>query len=443
MRFAIAVLTLFIAQSATAEDKLTFTKDIAPIFNEKCVTCHRPGEIAPFSLLNYDTIRPWAKSIRKVVNERSMPPWHADSKKTEFLNDRSLSEEDITTIVKWVDQGAAKGRASDQPPVPTFDDTWAMGEPDLIFHAERDFDVPALEQEIPYQSIWFVVDLKEDLYITGWEIRPTERATVHHANLAHQPVRTETSGIAEALFAGGAYIGSYLPGARPFSYPEGTAMLIPKGSHIGINVHYIGLDEPVTDHMMFGVKFAQGRVDKVIRTIGTYHTDFDIAPGEADYVVETEATLLRPMTILSSGIHMHVRGSAYTTTAVFPDGTTKLIIDVPKYDFNWQSNYELANPVDVPAGTKYHVRAVWDNSENNPTNPDPSMRIRYGKWTNDEMLNTWSHVILQDEMLGLNLKDGHVISVEPDATRVPKSFLVQTLPVEVNAEANSHQNQTD
>lgn len=433
MRFAIAVCTLFAVQSATAEDKITFTKDIAPIFYENCVGCHRPGEIAPFSLLSYDTIRPWAKSIRKAVFERSMPPWHADSTKTEYKNDRSLSEEDIEMIVKWVDQGATKGRASDLPEAPVFNDTWAMGEPDLIFYGETEFEVPALEREIPYQPIWFDVDLQEDLYITSWEIRPTERATVHHANLAHQPVRTDTVGITEAIMAGGAYIGSYLPGARPFTYPEGTALLIPKGSHIGINVHYIGVDNPVTDRMRFGVKFAQGRVDKVIRTIGTYHTKFDIAPGEADYVVETEATLLRPMTILSSGIHMHVRGSAYTATAVLPDGSTKLIADVPNYNFYWQSNYELAYPIDVPAGTKYHIRAVWDNSENNPTNPDPSMRIRYGKWTNDEMLNTWSHVTLQDEKLGLTIKDGHVVHVDPNATGSPKSFLVQRLPVEVHS----------
>lgn len=441
MKAAIALLTLITAYSATAEDKITYTKDIAPIFYANCVDCHRPGEIAPFSLMDYDTIRPWAKSIRKVVHEKSMPPWHADSEKTEFLNDRSLSEEEIAKILNWVDQGSPRGRVSDMPTAPVFHDTWAMGDPDFIFHAERDFEVPAFEQKIPYQPIWFITDIKEDLYITGWEIRPTERSTVHHANLAHQPKRTESVGITEAIFAGGAYIGSYLPGARPFSYPEGTALMIPKGSQIGISVHYVGQDEPITDHMMFGVKFAQGRVDKVIRSIGTYHTKFDIAPGEADYVVETEATLLRPMTIHSSGIHMHLRGSAYTASVTLPDGTTQLIADVPSFDFNWQTNYELANPINVPKGTKYHIRAVWDNSDNNPINPDPSLRIRYGRWTDDEMLNTWSHATLNDENLGLEIKDGHVVSVHPDASGSPKAFLVQTLPVQVNA--SSKENKTD
>ncbi len=433
MKFAVTLLTLLAMQSATGEERLTYTKDIAPIFYSNCVECHRAGEIAPFSLMDYDTIRPWAKSIRKAVHDRSMPPWHADSSKVEYSNDRSLSEDEIEKVLKWVDQGAPRGRVADMPTAPVFSDTWAMGEPDLIFHAERDFDVPALEQEIPYQPIWFVTDIKEDLYITSWEIRPTERATVHHANLAHQPKRTEDVGITTAIFAGGAYIGSYLPGARPYSYPEGTALMIPKGSQIGINVHYVGLDKPVTDHMMFGVRYAQGHVDKVIRTIGTYHTKFDIAPGQADYVVETEATLLRPMTIHSSGIHMHLRGSAYTATVTLPDGTTKLITDVPNYDFNWQTNYQLAKPVDVPKGSKYNIRAVWDNSDGNPINPDPSMRIRYGRWTNDEMLNTWSHVTLDDEHLGLEIKDGNIVSVARDATGSPKAFLVQTLPVVVKA----------
>ncbi len=437
MKLIITLASLFAITVSHAEENLTFSKDIAPIFYENCVNCHRPGEIAPFSLLDYESTRPWARSIRRVVNDRTMPPWHADSSKTKFLNDRSLSEDEVQKIVQWVTQGAEKGNDSDLPKVPKFHDTWAMGEPDLIFHPERDFEVPADDQEIPYQTIYYVTDIKEDLYISGWEIRPTERASVHHANLVYQPQRTDNVGIVTAVMTGGAYIGSYLPGARPYRYPEGTAYLLPKGCQIGISVHYVGQKEPVTDHIMFGVQFAQGRVDKVIRTIGTYHSKFDIAPNEEEYVVETEATLLQPVDILSSGIHMHLRGSAYTTTAILPDGSKKLITDVPTYDFNWQSNYELAEPVSVPKGTKYHVRAVWNNSKSNPNVTDPSMRIRYGLWTDDEMLNTWSHVTVTGEKLGLEVKDGHVVRVAEGAIGSPKSQLVQTLPVQVNAQEQS------
>ena len=434
MKLTLALCALFLSQAVTAQDApLTFSKDVAPIFYQHCVTCHRPGEIAPFSLLDYDTARPWAKSIRRGVHDKDMPPWHADSSKTNFSNDPSLAQADIDTIVQWVSQGAQKGDDADLPTAPIFHDTWAMGEPDLIFHSETDFDIPALEQEIPYQSVWFVTDIQEDLYVTSWEIRPTQRASVHHANLAHQPVRTETVGITQAIFAGGAYIGSYLPGARPYTYPAGTALMIPKGSQLGIQVHYVGQEKPTTDHIMFGVKFAQGRIDNVIRTLGTYHNEFDIAPGEENYVVDTEATLLSPLTILSSGIHMHLRGSAYTASVELPDGTSTLIADVPHYDFNWQSNYQLANPVHVPQGTKYRVRAVWNNSKNNPNVADPSLRIKYGLWTDDEMLNSWSHAILTNEKLGLEIKDGRVISIAPDATGSPKARLLQTLPIQINA----------
>lgn len=428
MRSLLIIALLTVSLSATAAERLTFTKDIAPIVNKNCVSCHRPGEIAPFSFLDYDAARPWAKSIRKAVYEKSMPPWHADSSKTKFLNDRSLPQDEIDLIVKWVDQGAVEGDPSDLPAAPEFNDTWAMGEPDLVFHPQREFVVPALKQEIPYQSIWFEVDIQEDLYVSEWEVRPTERRSVHHANLVRQPKQTKRVGIGTAVMAGGDYIGSYLPGSRPVSYPEGTALRIPKGSSIGIQVHFVGLEEPITSHIRFGVKLAQGRVDKIVRTIGTDHTTFDIAPNQAEYVVDSEVSLLYPLTILSSGIHMHLRGSAYTASAVFPDGTEKLIADIPQYDFNWQSNYELANPIEVPAGTKYHIRAVWDNSAKNPNNPDPSMHIKYGPWTNDEMLNTWSHVVLTEEKLGLKVKDGRVVGKYDDAVDSEHPFLLQSLP---------------
>lgn len=428
MRNVLLVALVAFTLPSIAAERLTFSKDIAPVAFKHCVSCHRPGEIAPFSFLEYDAVRPWAKSIKKAVHDRSMPPWHADSSKTEFANDRSLSPEMIDLIVKWVDQGAVEGDPNDLPPAPVHNDTWTMGEPDFVFHAERDFDVPALDQKIPYQSIWFKTDIQEDIYITSWEIRSTVRKAVHHANLVRQPNRSRRVGIGNAVLGGGDYIGSYLPGARPYRYPQGTALRIPKGSQIGIQIHFVGQEEPVTDHIMFGVKFAQGRIDKVIRTIGTDHTTFDIAPHQADYVVNSEVTLLHPLTILSTGIHMHVRGSAYTASIVLPDGTKQLIADVPNYDFNWQSNYELAKPMEVPAGSKYHIRAVWDNSSKNPNNPDPTQTVHYGPWTEDEMLNTWSHVALTNEKLGLKIKDGLLVGQYDDAQATKQPMLLQSLP---------------
>lgn len=420
----LVALSLSVAANAAP---ITYSKDVAPIVFNHCISCHKPGEIAPFSMLDYDSIRPWAKSIKQVVADKTMPPWHADSSQVEYLNDTSLSQQQIDTIVAWVDQGAKRGDAADMPELPEFNDTWTMGEPDLIFHAERDFEVPPFETEIDYQGIHLAPAVDEDLYITAWEIRPTERKSVHHANLVRAPRKLESVGIGQAVLSGGDYIGSFLPGARPMAYPEGTALKIPKGSVIQIQVHYVGQDEPVTDHVRFGVRLAQGRVDQIVRTVGTDDYEIEIEPN-GTFEMDTEVTVNFPLTFLSSGAHMHTRGSAYTASAIFPDGNEKLITHVPRYDFNWQSNYQLANPIDVPKGTKYHIHAEWDNTAKNPTNADPTERVVYGRWTQNEMLTTWSHAILTDEKLGLRIKDGRLVGKFEDAADGFHPPILQTLP---------------
>jgi hypothetical protein len=183
----------------------------------------------------------------------------------------------------------------------------------------------------------------------------------------------------------------------------------------------------VTDHIQFGVKLANGRVDRIVRTCGTDDYAIRIEPN-GTFTMDTEVTLNYPLTILSSGAHMHTRGRGYTTTAILPDGTSTLITHVPVYDWNWQSNYELANPVSVPAGTKYHVFARWDNTKDNPENPDPNAVVTYGPWTENEMLTTWSHVVLTDEKLGLKVEDGRVVGKFDDAIDSQHPQILQTLP---------------
>jgi hypothetical protein len=424
----VPALVLAIMGTAQATEKVTYTKDVAPIFYEKCLSCHREGEIAPFSMMEYDTIRPWAKAIRKSVAEKTMPPWHADSSEIEYLNDRSLSQEQSDIIVEWVAQGAKEGAPKDLPTTPVFNPTWAMGEPDFIFDATNDFVVPPLDQEIKYQSVYFGPVLDKDLYITEWELRPTVRASVHHANLVQAPSKLGRVGIGGAVMSGGDYIGSYLPGARPFRYPAGTALKLPKGHMLQIQVHYVGGEEEITDHLRFGVKLAEGRVDKVVRTVGTDDSDMVIPPNDPGYAMDKDITINYPLTILSSGAHMHLRGSSYKATIILPDGTEQLVTDVPKYDFNWQSNYELAKPISVPKGTKYRIQATFDNSANNPHNPDPSQEVTYGPWTDDEMLVTWSHVVLTEENLGYKMKDGHIIGQFEDGVTTRQPPLLQSLP---------------
>jgi hypothetical protein len=210
-------------------------------------------------------------------------------------------------------------------------------------------------------------------------------------------------------------------------YPENTAIIVPKGQFIQIQMHYVGQEEPVTDRVQFGVKLANGRVDKLVRTCGTDDYAIHIEPN-GTFTLDTEVTLNYPLTILSSGAHMHTRGRGYTTTAILPDGKSELITHVPVYDWNWQSNYELAKPVSVPAGTKYHVLARWDNTAENPENPDPNAEVTYGPWTENEMLTTWSHVVLTEEKLGLKVEDGRVVGKFDDAIDSTHPGILQSLP---------------
>ena len=419
------------SNSANADADPTYAGEVADILYRNCVSCHRPGEIAPMSLLSYKETRPWAKSIRSVVETGTMPPWHADSSRIAYDNDRSLSSKEIETIRKWVDAGAPLGDAESAPKPPVFEEGWRLGEPDMVFTAKRAFTVPVTDEEIPYQSITFHIELEEDLYIDSWEIRPSALHAVHHANLVRSPSSLDgkSVGIASAVMSGGDYIGSYLPGHSAVVYPEGMAYKLPKGSHLGIQVHYVSVGEEVVDELQFGVHFAQGRVDKVVRIVGTDYRDLEIPPNEAHYEIVDEIGLMYDMYALSSGAHMHLRGSAYTMEVVRPDGTEQLITDVPNYDFNWQSNYVLAEPVFMPKGSKLRVTSVWDNSADNPYNPDPGATVKYGPWTNDEMINSWSHVILAEEKLGLKIEDGRVVGRFDDANldfRTP--FLIQSLP---------------
>lgn len=438
IHFVAAVLAagfLALAAVASAADapKLTFNKDVAPIFFSNCVSCHRPGEIGQMSLMDYKSVRPWAKSIRKAVADKTMPPWHADSSLVKYLNDRSLNADQIKTILAWVDQGAAEGNPADLPAAPKFVEGWAMGTPDMVFDAKRDFTVPAEGNEIEYQAIPFKVDLKEDLYISQWEIRPKYINSIHHANLVLAPVSLDDAKagglVNTAVLKGGDYVGSYLPGSRPLKYPDGMAYRLPAGTSIAIQVHYVGTGKEITDHLQFGVKFAQGRIDKIIQVVGTDDSRFiNIPPNDPNWGLIGEIKMLYDVKLISSGAHMHVRGKSYTTEVVRPDGTTQLVTKVPNYHWTWQTNYELAEPVFAPKGSTVRVTSIWDNSKNNPENPDPNITVHQGEWTHNEMINSWCHAYVADEKLGLKLVDGRITGKFDDAQTTPHPRILQTLP---------------
>ena len=369
----------------------TFSKDVAPIMFAKCAECHRPGSIAPMSLMTYDDARPWARAVKQKVVAREMPPWGADPHVGTFANDPSLSDAQVATITAWADAGAPEGNRADLPTPPTFVEGWAMGKPDLIFQFVEPFSVPA-DGTVPYTYVTIPTNLKEDIWITGLEYRPTDRRVLHHIisdvvegngkptpkpSLSKDPSRKELGGI-----------GGYVPGRQDTEFDEGTARRIPAGADIVLQMHYTTIGQPVSDRLQIGVKLAKEPPTKLRATAGGAmpNISFAIPPGDPNYQVTAQKVITKDTYLTTLYPHMHVRGKDATYTLTYPDGREEVLLSVPKYDFNWQLTYKLAEPKLMPAGSTLKVVAHFDNSKNNRFNPDPTATVKWGDQTWEEML---------------------------------------------------------
>jgi hypothetical protein len=361
----------------------TFSKDIAPIFAKNCMSCHRPGEIAPMSLMNYKEVRPWAKSIREKVIKREMPPWHADPAHGEWSNDRRLSQKDLDTIVAWIDGGAPEGDPKDLPPTPKFATGWQIGEPDLVFYMPEEFTVPA-EGAVPYIYFTVPTNFKEDKYIAAMEARAGDLSVVHHIVIYVRDPR-ESRGRRQDIGTG--LLGALSPGMTPFIATPGTAKLIKAGSNIIFQMHYTPSGKETKDRSMVGLKFLKEPVDKVITTTASWDPRFTIPPHAENHEVNASWVAEEDITIWSFSPHMHLRGKDYLYRAVYPDGRSKILLSVPNYDFGWQVYYYPKTPIRIPKGTKIETVAHFDNSTKNPQNPDPSKAVRFGEQTWEEMMN--------------------------------------------------------
>jgi mono/diheme cytochrome c family protein len=357
---------------------VTFTKDVAPIFFNNCVQCHRPGEIAPMSLLTYKDARPWARSIREKVATRVMPPWHADPHFGEFANDRRLSDKDIETITAWVDQGAKEGNAKDLPAAPEFLEGWNIGKPDVVFYLPQEYTVPA-SGVVEYKYFKVPTNFKEDKWIQASEIRPGVRGVVHHiivfAQKANEPQR---------LIVG------YAPGEQPAVISKGFAKKIPAGSDLIFQVHYTPNGTEAKDKSYVGFVFAKEPPKNEVMTRPVLNAKFVIPPGDPNYQVESTYTFTQDAHIYSLMPHMHVRGKDFIFKATFPDGTSQVLLSVPKYDFAWQTYYTLKEPLAAPKRTRLDCLAHFDNSEKNKYNPDPKKEVRWGDQTWEEMMIGWT-----------------------------------------------------
>jgi hypothetical protein len=385
--------------SATADDAakehLTFNKEIAPIVFQECASCHRPGEVAPFSLLCYEDVKKRAPQIALVTHSRLMPPWQADSH-GEFQNERRLTDEQIRKIRQWVDEGAPEGSGDAAPKPPKFAEGWQLGQPDAVFEPEESFSVPADGPDL-YRCFVIPTRYGEDRYVSAVEVRPGNRSVVHHVL-----VFLDTSGAARKLdaadpgpgythFGGVGFLptgglGGWAPGNIPALLPKGVGTLLPKDADIVLQVHYHKTGKPEADRTKIGVYFSKGPVDKRVRVAPVLHRALQIPAGDSNYVVEAGMPVPADVTVLGVTPHMHLLGREMTVTAALPDGTQKPLVRVPDWNFNWQTTYSFQEPRKLPKGSRIHLVARYDNSENNPRNPNhPPRLVTWGEQTTDEM----------------------------------------------------------
>jgi hypothetical protein len=368
-----------------AVDAPTYSRDVAPIFFEKCASCHRPGEVAPMSLTSYDEARPWARSIAKQVANRDMPPWSGDSERHAWSNDISLSDEEIATIVAWARQGASEGDAADLPELPDFPEGWVLGEPDHVVTLDE-VVVPAEGYDIFTKGTVKVV-LDEPRWVRAIQFLPGDRRVAHHYQALYATSPREGQKRAQT-----GVLGIWTAGMPPYVFPEGMGRVLGKETTLILDNHYTPMGEETVDVSRIGLYFGEGELQKEVSTVPVTNTGLRIPPG-ADHHSELAQYVFQDDTqILAFSPHMHVRGKAMRYDLVYPDGSKEMLLDVPKFDYNWQWLYYPTEPVIAPAGSRIDVTAVWDNSENNPANPDPSKEIIYRGDTYNEMFNGFLEV---------------------------------------------------
>jgi mono/diheme cytochrome c family protein len=370
------------SEKASPNAAPTFTKDIAPIFFKNCAECHREGEIAPMSLMNYKEVRPWAKAIREKVVSREMPPWHADPAHGQWANDKRLLQKDIDAIVAWIDGGAKEGDPKEMPAAPKFAKGWQIGEPDITFQMPEEFTVPA-QGTVPYMYFTVPSNFTEDKYIAAMEARAGDLSVVHHIVIYIRDPKDRS----RKQDIGSGLLGALSPGNTPFIAQPGTAKLIKAGSQIVFQMHYTPSGKVTKDRSIVGLKFAKAPVEKIITTTAAWDPRFEIPANAPNHEVRATYNIEEDVDIISFSPHMHLRGKDYIYIAHFPDGRKEVLLSVPKYDFSWQVYYYPVKPLRMPKGTRIETIAHFDNSTKNPQNPDPSKAVRFGEQTWEEMMN--------------------------------------------------------
>ena len=434
-------------QAGRTNDTPTFTKEVAPILFDNCVSCHRPGDIAPMSFLSYREVRPWSRAIKGKVVSREMPPWHASPGGIPMRNVRRLAQEQIDVIADWADGGAPQGDPADMPPLPSFtDNEWhhpSGRPPDHILPLPIDMHIPA-EGELPYFTLYSELPFEEDVFAEAIEMLPSNRSVVHHlsANVTTLPEDTvlidgvpyDSDGLPltadqiraasdrdSNVLGGSTKLICFVPGRGFEQFHTGVAKRVPGKQFLQWSLHYNATGQPETDRSRIGIWLAKSQVthEMLSRTIGSPlptmpdrtlpvvvngeqvpRREVPVIPPFADnWAITMQTDVAEPITFYAISPHMHLRGKDMRFRLVWPDGRDEILLDVPRYDFNWQTEFELIEPLRIPAGSRLIVEGHYDNSPNNRYNPAPHREVYWGEQSWDEMFEGWINYSIDSQDL--------------------------------------------
>jgi peroxiredoxin len=378
---------------------VTYARDISRIFQRRCQECHRAGEVAPFALEGYDDAVEHSAMIKEVAIQRRMPPWHADPRYGKFTNDRRLTQDEIDKIVEWTDAGAPLGDKNELPPPRKFAEGWQIGKPDLVFQLRKPVKVPATGT-VPYMYFIVPTKLKEDVWVQAAEARPGTPSVVHHIIVFF---RAPDGGNSDGELQDHHLCGT-APGDPPLVLPPGVARLLPAGSDLIFQMHYTPNGKATTDQSKVGLILYKGpkgekkaKPERSALTHPVMNTQFRIPANDPNSRVESAYRFPDDATILQLMPHMHWRGKDFLYELKYPDGRTETLLSVPQYDFAWQNTYRLEQPVKVPKGSTLRCVAHFDNSKDNPANPDPKKAVRWGEQTWEEMMIGWVTYAWKDQ----------------------------------------------
>ena len=411
----IAATAALAANANKVNGPVTFNKDVLPVLQKNCQSCHRPGEAAPMSFITYRSTRPWAKAIKEAVRSKRMPPWFADPSHGKWANDRTLSDADKATLTSWADSGAAEGSPKDAPMPVKFVDGWNIGTPDMLLEMPVDYEVPA-DGTIEYTYFVIPTGFTEDKWVQLSEIRPGNRQVVHHViafirppnskwladakvGEAFVPKKAQSDGAGgqrrdEGGMGGNEWLTGYAPGTIPDVLKPGQGRLIKAGSDIVLQMHYTTNGKAAIDRTKVGIIFAKEPPKERVFTLAVTTNKFAIPANAASHRVDASLTIQADTKMVSLLPHMHLRGKSFEYRAVYPTGETQVLLSVPRYDFNWQLSYLPEKPIMLPKGTKLEATAHYDNSANNPANPNPNIEVRYGDQSWEEMMFGFFEVVV-------------------------------------------------